>query len=211
MAEIRMDVQPRTDFGKGAARRVRRSGWVPAVVYGHGTAPAHVSLPGHDLMLALKAANVLLELELDGKPTLVLPKSVQRDPVRATLEHVDLVIVKRGEKVVVDVPVTVTGKVAADGLVELVTAALSVEAEATNIPTEIVVDVEAVPVGGSVRAGEVALPAGTTLAADPDSVVVMVVAPQAAEEAPLGAEGEAGEGAAEAGEGAEAATEATEA
>lgn len=198
MPEIRMDAQPRTEFGKGAARRVRRAGLVPAVVYGHGTEPAHVSLPGHDLMLALKAANVLLELELDGKPTLVLPKSVQRDPVRATLEHVDLVIVKRGEKVVVDVPVTVTGKVATDGLVELVSAALEVEAEATNIPAEIVVDVEGVEVGSSVRAGDVTLPSGTTLVADPDSVVVMIVAPQA--EVEPTAEGEAAEGEA-AGEG----------
>ncbi|MCU0266128.1 MAG: 50S ribosomal protein L25/general stress protein Ctc [Actinomycetia bacterium] len=201
MAEIRMDTQPRTEFGKGAARRVRRSGWVPAVVYGHGTEPTHVSLPEHDLMLALKAANVLLELQIEGQPTLVLPKSVQRDPVRSTLEHVDLVIVKRGEKVVVDVPVTITGKVAADGLVELVSAALSVETEATHIPTEILVSVDDVPVGSSVRAGEVALPAGTTLAADPDSVVVMVTAPQAAEEAAEAVEG-AAEGAAEGAEGA---------
>jgi len=190
VAEIRIPAEPRTDFGKGAARRVRRAGKIPAVVYGHGSDPVHVSLPGHELMLALKTPNVLLELALDSGVTLVLPKSVQRDPVRHSLEHLDLVIVKRGEKVVVDVPVSLTGKIAGGGLVELQQPTLSVETEATHIPTELVVDLEGAEIGTSIRAGEVVLPAGTTLAADPDSLVVAVVAPQAAEEEAAPAEGE---------------------
>jgi large subunit ribosomal protein L25 len=182
---------------------------VPAVVYGHGSDPQHITLPGHDLMLALKTANVLLELDLGGGVELTLPKSIQRDPVKQTLEHVDLVIVKRGEKVSVEVPLVATGKVPG-GLLDLVHATINVEAEATHIPTEITVDVEGLEIGAAVTAGELTLPSGATLLLDPDTVVVHVMAPQAEEEAvPAEAEGEGAEAApaAEAAETAEAASE----
>jgi len=183
VSEVRIKAEPRTEFGKGAARRVRRAGQVPGVIYGHGSDPTHVALPGHELMLALKTANVLLQVNLEGTQFLTLPKSVQRDPVRQVLEHVDLVIVRSGEKVTVDVPITVTGRVAG-AVVELNVAALTVEAEATHIPTEIVVDLDDHEVGTVIRASELVLPAGTTLSADPDQIIVTLAAPTAEEEEP---------------------------
>lgn len=192
MSEVRIKAEPRNEFGKGAARRVRRSGQVPGVIYGHGADPTHVALPGHELMLALKTANVLLQVNLEGTKFLTLPKSVQRDPVRQVLEHIDLVIVRSGEKVTVDVPITVTGRVAG-GIVELNVAAISVEAEATHIPTEIVVDIDDHEVGTVIRANELALPAGTTLSADPEMIVVTIAAPAAEEEEPEAAPAETGD------------------
>jgi large subunit ribosomal protein L25 len=181
VSEVRIKAEPRSEFGKGAARRVRRAGQVPGVIYGHGADPTHVALPGHDLMLALKTANVLLRVSLDDTTFLTLPKSVQRDPVRQILEHVDLVIVRSGEKVTVDVPITLTGRVAG-AVVELNVGALSVEAEATHIPTGIVIDIEGHEVGSVIRAGELVLPTGTTLAADPEQIVVTLAAPTEEEE-----------------------------
>jgi len=192
VSEVRIKAEPRNEFGKGAARRVRRSGQVPGVIYGHGADPTHVALPGHELMLALKTANVLLQVNLEGTKFLTLPKSVQRDPVRQVLEHIDLVIVRSGEKVTVDVPITVTGRVAG-GIVELNVAAISVEAEATHIPTEIVVDIDDHEVGTVIRANELALPAGTTLSADPEMIVVTIAAPAAEEEEPEAAPAETGD------------------
>ena len=192
MSEVRIKAEPRNEFGKGAARRVRRSGQVPGVIYGHGADPTHVALPGHELMLALKTANVLLQVNLEGTKFLTLPKSVQRDPVRQVLEHIDLVIVRSGEKVTVDVPITVTGRVAG-GIVELNVAAISVEAEATHIPTEIVVDIDDHEVGTVIRANELVLPAGTTLSADPEMIVVTIAAPAAEEEEPEAAPAEPGD------------------
>jgi large subunit ribosomal protein L25 len=181
VSEVRIKAEPRTEFGKGAARRVRRAGQVPGVIYGHGAEPTHVALPGHELMLALKTANVLLSVTLDDTKFLTLPKSVQRDPVKQVLEHIDLVIVRSGEKVTVDVPITLTGRVAG-AVVELNIAAVTVEAEATHIPTEIVVDIDGHEVGTVIRAHDLVLPQGTTLIADPEQIVVTLAAPTEEEE-----------------------------
>jgi large subunit ribosomal protein L25 len=185
VSEVRIKAELRTEFGKGAARRVRRSGQVPGVIYGHGADPTHVALPGHELMLALKTANVLLQVNLEGTKFLTLPKSVQRDPVRQ-------VIVRSGEKVTVDVPITLTGRVVG-GIVELNVAAVSVEAEATHIPTEIVVDIDGREVGSVIRASELVLPVGTTLSADPEQIVVTIAAPAVEEEEPEAPEAEPGD------------------
>jgi large subunit ribosomal protein L25 len=187
--EVRIAAEPRTEFGKGPARRVRRAGRVPAVLYGHGTEPRHVSLPGHDVLLALRTANVLIRLVgMPGGSQLALPKAIQRDPIRGYVEHVDLIMVRRGEKVTVDVPVTVTGDVAPDGLLDQQLVQIAVEAEATNIPPGIEVSVEDMPIGAAVHAGDLALPAGVSLAVEPDVLVLHVIAaPTAAQiEAELG-------------------------
>lgn len=191
MSEVRIAAESRSEFGKGAARRARREGKVPAVLYGHGSAPVHLSLPGHDLMLALKTPNVLLALDIDGKKELALPKDVQRHPIKRHLEHVDLILVKRGEKVVVEVPVQATGTVAPGGLLETVLVALPVEAEATHLPEAIEVSVEGLEAGQSVLAKDIALPSGASLAVDGETVVLHVMVPAAAEAAP--AEEEAAE------------------
>jgi large subunit ribosomal protein L25 len=192
--EVRIAAEPRTEFGKGPSRRVRRAGRVPAVLYGHGTDPRHVSLPGHDVLLALRTANVLIRLEgLPGGSQLALPKAVQRDAIRGSVEHVDLIMVRRGEKVTVDVPVNTTGDVAPDGLLDQQLVQISVEAEATNIPPGIEVNVEGMEIGASVHAADLTLPAGVSLAVEPDVLVLHVIAaPTAAQlEAEIGApEGE---------------------
>lgn len=189
MPEVHIVATPRTEFGKGSARRERRAGRVPAVLYGHGTQPRHVSLPGHDVLLALRTANVLIRLDgLTGGSELALPKAVQRDPIKGTVEHVDLILVRRGEKVTVDVPVTVSGEVAADGLLDQQLVQISVQAEATRIPPAIEVDVAGMPVGTSVHAGDLRLPSGVSLAGEPDQLVLHVIAaPTAAQiEAEIG-------------------------
>jgi len=187
--EVRIKAEPRTEFGKGPARRERRAGRVPAVLYGHGTDPRHVSLPGHDVLLALRTANVLIRLEgLPGGSQLALPKAVQRDAIRGSVEHVDLIMVRRGEKVTVEVPVTVSGEVAPDGLLDQQLIQIAVEAEATNIPPGIQVDIEGMEIGASVHAGDLTLPGGVTLAVEPDVLVLHVIAAPTAEqiEAELG-------------------------
>jgi large subunit ribosomal protein L25 len=192
--EVRIAAEPRSEFGKGPSRRVRRAGRVPAVLYGHGTDPRHVSLPGHDVLLALRTANVLIRLEgLPGGSQLALPKAIQRDAIKGTVEHVDLIMVRRGEKVTVDVPVTLTGDIAPDGLLDQQLVQISVEAEATNIPPGIEVDIEGMEIGAAVHAGDLRLPAGVSLAVEPDVLVLHVIAaPTAAQmEAEIGAaEGE---------------------
>jgi len=196
--EVHIAATPRTEFGKGPARRERRAGRVPAVLYGHGTQPRHVSLPGHDVLLALRTANVLIRLDgLAGGSELALPRAVQRNPIKGTVEHVDLLLVRRGEKVTVDVPVTVRGEVAADGLLDQQLVQISVEAEATRIPPAIEVDVEGMTIGISVHAGDLRLPNGATLADEPDLLVLHVIpAPTAAQiEAELGVVAEAAEAA----------------
>ncbi|HEX6452553.1 MAG TPA: 50S ribosomal protein L25/general stress protein Ctc [Trebonia sp.] len=193
MPEVRIAAEPRTEFGKGPSRRVRRAGRVPAVMYGHGVENKHMTLPEHDLMLALKTPNVLIRLEgLPGQSGLALPKAVQRDPLRGTIEHVDLITVRQGEKVTVEIPVRVTGEVFSGGLLDQQLVQLAVEAEATHIPDGVDVDVDGMEVGTSVHAQDLALPEGTTLATDPEALVLHVVAaPTAAQiEAELG-EGEA--------------------
>jgi large subunit ribosomal protein L25 len=185
MSEVKIAAQLRTEFGKGAARRIRRNDQVPAVIYGHGAEPKHVSVPGHELLLALRTANVLISLEIDGGSELVIPKAVQRDPLKGFIEHVDLLAVKRGEKVTVEIPVTAEGELAPGGnLLEHVLNTLPVEAEATHIPEGVVVDVTGLEAGASVLAKDIALPKGSSLAVDEDAVVIQVVAAQieAAEE-----------------------------
>lgn len=185
MSEVKITAAKRTEFGKGAARRLRRAHQVPAVIYGHGTDPVHVSLPGHATMLALKQHNALLDLDVDGTSTLVLPKAVQRDPIKGFIEHVDLLIVRRGEKVTVDVALHVTGTSAAGTLVTSELTSLSIEVEATNIPAQLEVSVEGVTAGTLIHARDVALPTGATLSTDPEATVVHVA--DAAETAEGGA------------------------
>ncbi|QYA94715.1 50S ribosomal protein L25/general stress protein Ctc [Streptomyces anulatus] len=182
MAEIKLATEVRTEFGKGAARRVRRANRVPAVVYGHGAEPVHVTLPGHELQLALRTANVLIGLEIDGKDALVIPKAVQRNPLRSTIEHVDLLTVKRGEKVNVEIAVHAEGDLAPGAnLLEFVLNTLLVEAEATHIPESVTVSVAGLDAGDSILAKDIALPKGSVLAGDEDAVVIQVVAAQAEE------------------------------
>jgi large subunit ribosomal protein L25 len=201
MAEIKIAAEPRSNFGKGAARQLRREGRIPAVLYGHKEEPVHLSLPEHELFLALKTPNVLLNLDITGaKSELAIPKAVQKDPVKRSLEHVDLLLVRSGEKVTVDVPVVTTGEIARGGLLELVLTSLSVEAEATHLPASIEVSVEGLEEGSEITAGQIALPAGVTLVADPAAVVVHVLTPAAnlTEEAPAeGGEAEESEASAE--------------
>ncbi len=192
MPEVRIAAEPRTEFGKGAARRTRRAGLVPAVLYGHGAETRHVVLPGHELMLALKTPNVLIRLEgLPDVNGLALPKAVQRDPIKGFIEHADLILVRRGEKVTVEIAVRVTGEVAPDGLLDQQLIQIPVEAEATHIPDGIDVDVEGMEIGNAVHAGDLKLPRGVTLQVEPETLVVHVIPqPTAAQiEAELG-EGE---------------------
>jgi large subunit ribosomal protein L25 len=192
--EVRIAAQPRTEFGKGPARRVRRDGKVPAVLYGHHSEPRHLMLPGHEVLMALRTPNVLIRLEgLPGGAQLALPKAVQRHAIQGWVEHVDLLVVRRGEKVTVDVPVTVTGEVVPDGLLDQQLIQVSVEAEATNIPAGIEVSVEGMAIGDSVHASDLTLPAGVALAEEPDALVLHVIAaPTAAQiEAELGEAAEA--------------------
>jgi large subunit ribosomal protein L25 len=192
MAEVKIPAELRTEFGKGAARRVRRANKVPAVIYGHGADTKHVTVPGHELLLALRTANVLIALDIDGTTELVIPKAVQRHPLKRFLEHVDLLSVKRGEKVTVEIPVNVEGEPAPGGnLLEHLLNTLPVETEATHIPEGLTVSVEGLEAGAAILAKDIELPRGTTLAVDGDIVVIQVVSAQAAAEG----EGEGAEGA----------------
>ncbi len=191
MSEIVITAERRTEFGKGAARRLRRDKKIPVVVYGHGEDTQHLALPAHELMLALKQSNTLLSLQLEDGAQLVLPKAVQRDPVRHTIEHVDLVAVRTDEKVTVEVLVRAEGKIAPGGLMEHVHDTITIESEATNIPSELVVDVTGLEVGQSVRASQIALPAGVVLIAEPETVIVHVLGAQSAEIEEAAVEGEA--------------------
>ena len=176
MSDFKLTAESRTEFGKGAARRLRRADKIPAVLYGHGTQPVHVALPGHATMLALKHSNALISLELESGTQLALPKDVQRDPVRNLIEHVDLVIVRRGEKVTVDVPLHVTGSPVGAALATSELNTLSLEVEATAIPEAVEVSVEGAEAGTQIHAGQIQLPAGAALAGDPEAVAVVVSA-----------------------------------
>lgn len=201
VSEISIIAELRTEFGKGGARRTRRAGKVPGVIYGHGRDPKHVALPGHELMLALKSPNVLLNLQLDGKAQLVLPKAIQRDPIKGFLQHVDLVIVRRGEKVTVEVPLKLIGEVVSDALVNQELTQLSVEAEATHIPAELEISIDGLNIGANISAGDVSLPQGVALAGDPEQTVLTILA------APTAAQVEAELAESVAGPGVEAAAE----
>ncbi|MEU3738588.1 MULTISPECIES: 50S ribosomal protein L25/general stress protein Ctc [unclassified Streptomyces] len=194
MSEVKLAAEARTEFGKGAARRIRRESKVPAVVYGHGGDPVHITLPGHELHLALRTSNVLLALDIDGKKHLAIPKAVQRDAIKGFLKHVDLLLVRQGEKVTVDVFVHTEGELAPGGnLLEHVLNALPVEAEATHIPESVTVSIAGLEAGATILAKDIPLPSGTTLNVEDDVVVLQVLAAQA-EEAAEETEGE-GEGA----------------
>ncbi|HLK95229.1 MAG TPA: 50S ribosomal protein L25/general stress protein Ctc [Nocardioidaceae bacterium] len=182
MSEISIQAEQRTEFGKGAARRIRRAAKVPAVLYGHGEPPVHLSLPGHDLMLALKNPNALLSLALDGGSELALAKQVQRDPIRGFIEHADLILVRRGEKVTVDIHVVVEGAVESDAMVVTETGVISVEAEATHLPESVTVSVEGLTAGAQIHASDLDLPEGTSLVTDPEILVVNIVSAPTADE-----------------------------
>ncbi len=182
MAEIKIPAENRTEFGKGAARRIRRADKIPAVLYGHGNEPLHITLPGHDLMLALKNANALLAIELEGEKHLAIPKQVQRDPLKGFIEHADLLIVRKGEKVTVDVSINLTGEAAPETLVVLENATIALEVEATHIPESVDVTVEGLEVGDQVLAAGVLLPEGAELAVEPDLLVVNITHAPTAEE-----------------------------
>ncbi len=188
MATEKITAEVREEFGKGAARRIRRDNKIPAVIYGHGNDTVHVTLPGHVTMLALKrgGANALLDLDIDGTSQLALAREVQVDPLRRLIEHIDFVAVRRGEKVTVDVPVHLVGEAAPDTLVVTENATVQVEAEATHIPEQIDIDIEGASIGTQIHASDLQLPKGTTLLTDPDTLVINVT--QQATQASLDAE-----------------------
>ena len=201
----KLTAEPRTAFGKGAARKIRATGKIPAVIYGHGTEPQHVTLPSHEVGLILRKANAVLDLDINGKSQLALVKDVQKDPVKQIIEHLDLVVVRKGEKVTVDIPVHLEGEAESGTQVLQDANTLSIEAEATNIPERIVVNIEGLGEGTHITAADVPLPAGSTLISDPETLVVGISGAQAAdlgesetdEEAEAVAETEAAEESAE--------------
>ena len=172
MAEFKIVGTTRTEFGKGASRRARRDGLVPAVIYGHGEKPLHITLPAKELGVALKQSNVLLDITIDGKSELTLPKVIVRDFLKQILEHVDLVLVRRGEKVVVSVPVHTVGEHDRDGILEHVNNTIDVRVDASAIPSFLEVDIQGLAAGSSKYAADVVLPAGVELASDPKTIVV---------------------------------------
>ncbi|MGR0221912.1 50S ribosomal protein L25/general stress protein Ctc [Agromyces sp. ZXT2-6] len=191
----------RESFGKGAARKIRATHKIPAVLYGHGTDPRHLTLPGHEVSLLIRKANAVLDLQIEGKSQLALVKDVQKDPVRQLIEHIDLVVIKRGEKVQVEVPVHVEGEPASGTIADLDAHTLLLEVEATHIPENVTVSVEGLDEGTQLLAKDIELPKGATLISDEDVLVVNVHVPQKVdlgEEAAEAAEGEAAEGEAEA-------------
>jgi large subunit ribosomal protein L25 len=173
----KVTAEVRTQFGKGFARRLRAAGQIPAVLYGHGTDPVHLALPGHQVALLIRRANALLELTADGKDHLALVKDVQKDPVRQIIEHIDLLVVKKGEKVAVDVPVVVLGEPFAGTIANLDATTVSLEVLATNIPQNIEVDVEGLEDGTHITAADLKLPKGATLVTEPETLVVAISVP----------------------------------
>jgi len=174
----KITAESRTTFGKGVARKLRAAGKVPAVVYGHGTEPKHVSLPAHEVALLLRKANAILDLQLDGGTNqLALVKDVQKDPLRQIIEHIDLIVLRKGERVEVDVAVHVTGEPVSGTSIDLDAKSITIEALATNIPQNVVVDVEGLEAGTQIFAKDVALPEGSVLVTDPDTLVVGISIP----------------------------------
>jgi large subunit ribosomal protein L25 len=194
VSEVKINAEPRTEFGKGGARRTRRAGKVPAVLYGHGEKPKHIALPAREFAAAIRhgGSNQLFNIEItDGTTALALPKAIQRDPIKETLEHVDLLIVRRGEKVTVEVALHVTGEPVSGTLLTTSLTELSVEVEATHIPQQIELSVDGAEAGTIIHAGQIALPAGATLVTDPEAIVVQVTsATESLEDASADAEGD---------------------
>ena len=187
--------EDRTAFGKGAARKLRATHKIPAVVYGHGTEPRHVALPGHETALLLRKSNVIVTLDIEGEKLLALVKDVQKDPVRQLIEHIDMIVVRKGEKVTVDVYVHLEGESAPGTIAMVDHNTLTVEAEATHIPESFTVSIEGLEEGAQIHASDVELPSGTTLITDPEALVVNITVPRATvSEGDEAAEGEAAEG-----------------
>jgi len=198
VSEVKISAEPRTEFGKGGARRTRRAGMVPAVLYGHGEKPTHIALPAREFAAAIRhgGLNQVFTIDIVGGTgaTLALPKAIQRDPIKDTYEHVDLIIVKRGEKVTVDVPITLVGEAARNTLIVSESTTLSIIAEAMHLPSSFEVSIEGLEAGSQITAGDVQLPAGSELAVDPELVIAIVTAAQTAEQLEGdSAEGEAAE------------------
>ena len=200
----KLTVEVRTEFGKGFARRLRAAGKIPAVIYGHGTEPQHVALPGHETSLIIRKTNQVLDLQIAGKSQLALVKDVQKDPVHQVIEHLDLIVVRAGEKVIVDIPVHLDGESAPETSVNQDSNTISLEVEATHIPESVTVSIEGLREGAQILAKDVKLPTGATLVTDPEVLIVGITGETQAD---LGeaAEGEAAEGEAAEGEAAEAA------
>lgn len=194
----KLTVEVRTEFGKGFARRLRAAGKIPAVIYGHGTEPQHVALPGHETALIIRKANQVLDLQIDGKSQLALVKDVQKDPVRQIIEHLDLIVVRKGEKVTVDVPVHLEGESAPSTSVNQDANTISLEVEATHIPESVTVSIEGLEEGSQILAGDVKLPQGATLVTDADVLVVGITGQATVD---LGDAEETAEGESPAGEG----------
>ena len=178
MSEVRLIADTRTEFGKGGARRTRRAGKIPAVIYGHGEQPRHVALPAREFGNAIRhgGANVLLTLELDGAEQLAIPKAIQRNPIKGHYEHVDLLSVRRGEKVTVVVPLSIVGSLVAGGMLAQENNTVSVEADATRLPSEIEVSIDGLEIGSHVTAADLTLPAGTSLVTDAETILLLIQA-----------------------------------
>ncbi|MCU1478180.1 MAG: ribosomal protein L25/ral stress protein Ctc [Subtercola sp.] len=170
--------EPRNSFGKGAARKLRAAGKIPAVIYGHGAEPQHVSLPGHEVFLLIRKANALIELDIEGKEQLALVKDVQKDPVRQIIEHLDLIIVRKGERVQVEVAVHVEGEPVSGTTADLDAKFLLLEVLATNIPTRVIVNIEGAEAGTHILAKDIELPEGASLVGDEEQLVVAVSVPE---------------------------------
>jgi large subunit ribosomal protein L25 len=194
VSEVKISAEPRTEFGKGGARRTRRAGLVPAVLYGHGEKPQHIALPAREFAAAIRhgGLNQVFTIDIAGASgaTLALPKAIQRDPIKDTYEHVDLIIVKRGEKVQVDVPVTLVGEAARNTLVVSESTTLAIVAEAMHLPNGFEVSIEGLEAGSQVTAGDVTLPQGSELAVEPDFVLAIISQAQTAEQMEGGDEAE---------------------
>jgi large subunit ribosomal protein L25 len=175
----KLSVELRTSFGKGAARKIRAADKIPAVIYGHGTEPVHVTMPGHETMLITRRANSVLELDIEGKQQLALVKDIQRDPVRQIIEHIDLVIVRAGERVEVEIPVHIEGESYPGTIHVIESNTLLLDVEATHIPQNVVVSIEGLEDGAQILASAVELPSGAKLISDPESLVVIISLPRA--------------------------------
>jgi large subunit ribosomal protein L25 len=205
-SDTKVHAEVRENFGKGFARRLRAAGKIPAVIYGHGTDPVHVALPGHQIALLIRRANVVLELDVNGRKELTLVKDVQKDPVHQIIEHIDLLVVKKGEKVQVDVPVTLIGESAAGTVVAQDANTVLLEVEATHIPERVELDIDGLEDGTHITAADLKLPKGASLAVDPETLIVAISVPSGAADDEIAAADAAV--AAEQAEATEAATEA---